>query len=176
MSLSFAPVRVLIVEDNAFTRSLIAEVLFTIGFQRGNIFEAEDGLSALKLLSSERVNLVITDWRMEPMDGLTFVRKLRDEAKSPDPFVPVIFCSAYTDQRLIENARDIGINEVIAKPININNIESRIRVIFEQPRPFVQANAYFGPDRRRRTEERTGDADRRAKKRYHIKTVDVPDS
>ena len=150
MSYSYDQLRVLVVEDNQHTRALIRSVLQNLGFNAGHIREAFDGLSALEELQKEAVHIVISDWRMEPMDGLTFVRTLRDPEKSPDPFVPVILCSAYTDQELIESARDIGINEIIAKPISIGNIKSRIHAILDKPRPFVNASNYFGPDRRRR--------------------------
>lgn len=171
MAFTYDKLQVLIVDDNEFTRSLIKEVLNIIGFKLPNIREAGDGLAALKSLEEAKVHIVISDWRMEPMDGLTFVRKLRDPENSPDPFVPVIFCSAYTEQELIERARDMGVNEVIAKPVSIGNIESRIRAVLEQPRPFVDEHYYFGPDRRRRHEGRPDGEDRRQKKRVHIKTV-----
>lgn len=171
MAFAFDQLKILIVDDEAHTRALIKEVLQIIGFSQLNIREASDGLSAFKRLEEEKVHIIISDWRMEPMDGLTFVRKLRDQKNSPNPFVPVIFCSAYTEQELIERARDMGVNEVIAKPINIGNIESRIRAVLEQPRPFVDETYYFGPDRRRREDGPIDGKDRRRKKRVHIKTV-----
>ncbi len=72
---------------------------------------------------------------------------------------------------MIERARDMGVNEVIAKPVNIGNVESRIRAVLEQPRPFVAASHYFGPDRRRREDGRKSGKGRRRKKRLHIKRV-----
>ncbi len=171
MAFAFDQLKILIVDDEDHTRTLIKEVLQIIGFSQANIREASDGLSAIKSLEEERVHIVISDWQMEPMDGLTFVRKLRDQDESPDPFVPVIFCSAYTDQDMIERARDMGVNEVIAKPVNIGNVESRIIAVLEQPRPFVAASQYFGPDRRRRRDGPVNGKDRRQKKRVRIKTV-----
>lgn len=72
---------------------------------------------------------------------------------------------------MIERARDMGVNEVIAKPVSIGNIESRIIAVLEQPRPFVAETQYFGPDRRRRKDGPTDGKDRRQKKRVHIKSV-----
>ena len=171
MQISYDRLRVLIVDDNEHTRSLIKEILHAMGFDLDNILEAGDGLAALQKMNEQKVHIIISDWRMEPMDGLTFVRKLRDPENSPDPFVPVIFCSADTDQELIERARDMGVNEVLTKPLTIGVIESRIKAVLEQPRPFVDATEYFGPDRRRRGDEPVQGEDRRAKKRYHIKRV-----
>lgn len=171
MAFSYDQLKILIVDDDEFMRTLIKEVLQIIGFSAPNIHEAGDGLAALNSLEAEKVHIIISDWRMEPMDGLTFVRKLRDPDQSPDPFVPVIFCTAYTDQEMIERARDLGVNEIIAKPVSIGNVESRILAVLEQPRPFVNASYYFGPDRRRRRDGPAEGKDRRQKKRVHIKTV-----
>jgi len=171
MAFAFDQLKILIVDDEDHTRTILREVLQIIGFRNPNIREASDGLSAIKSLEEEKVHIVISDWLMEPMDGLTFVRKLRDQDKSPDPFVPVIFCSARTEEEMIERARDMGVNEVIAKPISIGNVESRIIAVLEQPRPFVAASHYFGPDRRRRQDGPSDGKDRRQKKRVHIKTV-----
>jgi CheY-like chemotaxis protein len=170
MSIPYPQLRVLIVEDHAFTRLLIKEVLQSLGCQQGNIHEAEDGSSGLKALQDNRADLIICDWQMEPMDGLTFVRKLRDPEMSKNPFVPIIFCTAYTDRDLIQRARDTGVTEVMTKPITVKAIESRIKAIVEQPRPFVDSTQYFGPDRRRRNEETPSD-DRRSARRTVIKQV-----
>jgi two-component system chemotaxis response regulator CheY len=172
MAFDFAPLRVLIIEDHAFTRILIREVLENLGCSQSNIFEAEDGSSGLKILQEVRVHLIICDWQMEPMDGLTFVRKLRDPEKSKDPFIPVILCSAYTERDLIERARDIGVTEVMAKPITVKAIEEKVRATIQQPRPFVDSSLYFGPDRRRREGGDEFPNDRRRKRRTVVKQVE----
>ena len=171
MSIPYPQLRVLIVEDHAFTRLLIKEVLQSLGCQQGNIHEAEDGASGLKALQEKRADLIICDWQMQPMDGLTFVRKLRDPAKSKNPFVPIIFCTAHTDMDLIQRARDTGVTEVMTKPITVKAIESKIKAILETPRPFVDSAQYFGPDRRRRNQETTPTEDRRRARRTVIKQV-----
>lgn len=164
MQKKYSELRALIVDDNAFMRKLIGDVLEGLGFCRQNIFEAGDGQEALDLLADEKVDFIICDWRMEPVDGLAFLRKLRDPRNSPDAFVPVIFCSAYTDEQLIERARDLGVNEVMTKPINVGNLESRVRAVIERPRPFVNDGGYFGPDRRRRRGGKSSPLDRRSSK------------
>lgn len=171
MAFDFAPLRVLIIEDHAFTRILIREVLESLGCAQSNIFEAEDGSAGLEMLKDKRVHLIICDWQMEPMDGLTFVRALRDPEKSRDPFIPVILCSAYTERDIIERARDLGVTEIMAKPITVKSIEEKVRATIEQPRPFVDAKQYFGPDRRRR-ENGDVSVDRRKKRKTVVKQVE----
>lgn len=170
MNTPYSALRVLIVEDHAFTRLLIKEVLQSLGCNPNNIREAEDGAAGLRMLKEQRVHLIVCDWQMEPMDGLTFVRKLRDPKDSIDPFVPIIFCTAFTDMELIERARDTGVTEIMTKPITVKAIEDKVRAILEKPRPFVDSTQYFGPDRRRRRDDAPGD-DRRRARRTIIKQV-----
>lgn len=58
-------------------------------------------------------------------------------------------------------ARDAGVNEFIAKPVSVKTMMSRLSAVIEHPHPFVRTNGYFGPCRRRRVEEHTGE-ERRA--------------
>lgn len=176
MPFDFSPIRVLIIDDHAFTRLLIKEVLQNLGCAQSNLFEAEDGSSALELLKNERMHLIICDWQMEPMDGLTFIRSVRDQKKSIDPFVPVILCSAYTERELIERARDLGVTEIMTKPITVKAVEEKVRTVIEAPRPFVDSSLYFGPDRRRRSVGERPKNDRRKKRRTVVKQVDAPTS
>jgi two-component system chemotaxis response regulator CheY len=171
MSIPYAKLRVLVVEDHKFTRQLIKEILQNLGCQQGNIIEVEDGEAGLMAQQDTPADLIICDWQMKPMDGLTLVQKLRDPDNSNNPFVPVILCSAHTDRELIQQAVDDGVNEIMAKPISISALESRIRMIFEQPRPFVRAKKYFGPDRRRRSEIVSPTRDRRRARRTVVKQV-----
>jgi len=175
MLFDFAPLRVLIVDDHNFTRLLIREVLQNLGCSKSNIFEAEDGSTALQVLKEQRVHLIICDWQMEPMNGLTFIRTIRDQKKSTDPFVPVILCSAYTQRDLIERARDLGVTEIMTKPITVKAIEEKVRTVIESPRPFVDSSQYFGPDRRRRAENGPPTEERRRKRRTIVKQVEDPD-
>ena len=171
MSIPFAQLRLLIVEDHKFTRLLLKEGLQNLGCQQGNLYEAENGEAGLEVLSETPVDLVICDWQMEPMDGLTFVRKLRDPQSGRNPFIPIILCSAHTDRDLIERAVDAGVNEILTKPITVKAIESRINMIFGQPRPFVHSTQYFGPDRRRRADGAPPFGERRHARRTVIKQV-----
>ena len=47
-------------------------------------------------------------------------------------------------------ARDSGVTEIIAKPVSLRSLYSRIVAVIERPRPFIRTPDYFGPDRRRR--------------------------
>ncbi len=138
----------LVVDDNRHMRSLVRSVLHALGAR--HIEEATDGTDAYARLGTYAADVVICNWQMLPMDGLEFVRLLRTDTNSPNPFVPVIMLTAHTEAKRVVEARDAGVTEFLAKPISANQLYSRIRAIIEHPRPFVRAKSYAGPDRRRR--------------------------
>ncbi len=138
---------VLVIEDNEHFRLLTRTVLQSAGIRA--IREARDGVEALEALREEPADLVLLDWKMEPMDGLVFVSRVRRSPASPDPFVPVLMVSAYLDAELVREAYDAGVDACIAKPITAKGLLSRISDLMKHRRPFVRTETYFGPDRRR---------------------------
>ena len=157
-----ANVKFLIIDDNAFARTLIRRIL--VQFGASDIREARDGAAAMLEVQAFKPDIVIVDWMMKPVDGMEFVRWLREGADSPAPFTPVIMVSAFSHMSNIVQARDAGINEFLAKPISAKSLLSRIQAVIDRPRSFVRADAFFGPDRRRkplphRGEERRTDGE-----------------
>ena len=130
-------------------RKIIRDVLYDLGFNLDHIRLCENGDEALELLMIAQSDILITCQRMTPTDGLTLIRKLRDPKTTPAPEIPIIFCSAVLDQRLLEEVRQAGANEILLKPINAARIKSRIDAIIQKPRPIVRIENYIGPDRRR---------------------------
>ena len=75
MTQRFDRLRVLIVDDNAHMRSIISAILKGIGVH--DIRDASDGTQALAILKEWPADLAIVDYRMEPMDGLSFTQIVR---------------------------------------------------------------------------------------------------
>lgn len=140
-------INVLILDDNRHMRSLVQSILHALGVK--NIREAGDAADAFKELQHFSADVIIVDWHMEPLDGLDFVRLVRTAKDSPNPYVPMIMLSGYTEYRRVTEARDAGVNEFLAKPISARALYLRFASIIETPRPFIRTKAYFGPDRRR---------------------------
>jgi len=140
-------VKVLIVDDSLHMRQILKSLLNGLGIH--GVIEAEDGGEAYNLLQEHDVDLVLCDLIMEPVDGFTFVENVRTRDDSPDPFLPIIIISGYTERFRVHEARDHGATEVLAKPISAKELASKIRAVIETPRPFIKAREYFGPDRRR---------------------------
>jgi len=140
--------RILLVDDNHYMRVLLAEILRAIGVTR--IYEAHDGAEGLQMMRDHEIDVVMTDLSMQPLDGIDFVRLLRNSPDSPNQMAPVIMITGHSTFARVNEARDAGVNELLAKPLTARGVIERLHNAIERPRPFVRSADYFGPDRRRR--------------------------
>ena len=154
MGYNLSKLRVLVVDDSKNMRMLVKTILNALGVQ--TVREAADGQTAMQELRAGPIDVAIVDWVMEPMDGLEFVRQVRTAEDSPNTFLPIIMMTGHTEKHRIFKARDSGVTEFLAKPITAKTLLLRLTNIIENPRPFVRAKGYFGPDRRRRSEDYSG--------------------
>ena len=145
MTYTFEKSKILIVDDMKPLLDLTKSILNIFGFH--TIFTAEDTDEAFKILCKEDPDLVLTDWIIEPIDGLEFTEKIRRNPMSPNPYVPVLMMTGFSSKLRVENARDMGITEFIAKPFSAKDLYTRIVQIIEKPRQFVDTGTFFGPDR-----------------------------
>jgi two-component system chemotaxis response regulator CheY len=148
MSYDFKSVTVLVVDDNHPMLEITKSLLLTFGV--GQILTAKDGERAFELYLQYNPDLVITDWMMRPMDGITLAKKIRRDKESVNPYVPVILMTGFTERHRIFEARDQGITEILVKPFKARDLYKRLYQIIEKPRQFVKSDEFFGPDRRRR--------------------------
>lgn len=140
---------VLLVEDNHHMRRIVRTILNSVGIK--NIKEAEDAATGLTLAQERGIDLIICSWLMDIISGPEFVKMVRRGKNSKNPYVPIIMLSAFTEKFRIEQARDAGINEFLAKPVSPKALYQRIVTVIEKPRPFVRTATYFGPCRRRQS-------------------------
>jgi two-component system chemotaxis response regulator CheY len=146
----FDLIRLLLVDDNQHMRVLLTEILRAIGVR--DCYEAGNGAEALQLMRTYAIDIVMTDLAMQLLDGIDFVRLLRNSPDSPNPTVPVIMITGHASQGRVFEARDVGVNEFLSKPVTARGVLERIAQVVEHPRPFVRSHTYFGPDRRRRND------------------------
>lgn len=148
---------VLVVEDSPFIRSLIVNSLKIIGVGRVTTRDhGGDAIEFLKLVHSDPmkagvmgVDIVVSNWDMSPVDGMMLLRWVRRHKESPNRFAPFVMITGYTEPQRITEARDMGLNEILAKPFTINALTQKLSSIILRPRQFVHNKDYFGPDRRR---------------------------
>jgi PleD family two-component response regulator len=154
------PISFLVADDRAYMRRVIKSILETLGCKR--IDEAHHGGEALSIMRTWTPDIVITEWLLNPMSGLEFLKAVRAD-KSNLKFTPVIMITSETRREKVILARNSGVTEYVAKPFNAKSLILRIREVIERPRPFVDVGLYFGPDRRRRTEVMSEGEERRGK-------------
>mgnify|MGYP002629807160 CR=1 FL=1 len=151
-------VKILIVEDNLHFRTLMRTILQALGVEI--VEEARDGAEAMEVLASFEADLAIIDWKMDGVDGVECVRRIRNGEDNVNKFLPIIMVTGYTDESLAKEARNAGVNDFLSKPISAKSLLSRIKSVISEDRPFVESGEYFGPDRRRQDREYDG-ADKR---------------
>ncbi len=147
----------MVVDDNTFMRNLLVNTIKAFGIE--NTLGERDCAAAIKRLKLSKtdpiaaglgtVDMIISDYLMDGVDGNLFLHWIRTNREVPDRFVPFIMVSGAADQFVVEQARDTGVTEFMAKPYSARSVADRILAVVNSPRQFVLAPGYFGPDRRR---------------------------
>lgn len=150
---------ILIIDPQPNMAALVAGMLRTLG--RRDVREVNDASQAQMELRRRPFELVIIDDVLTKPDAVAIVRQLRADAESINRLAPIIMMSAAPDAARIAAARDAGVTEFLRKPFAANHLKSRLDSIAANPRPFVEAGGYAGPDRRRQAKD-VGAAERRS--------------
>jgi two-component system chemotaxis response regulator CheY len=138
--------QVLIVDDERTIQRLVMNVLQSLGFK--DITAASSGRQAIALLSKQKFDFIITDWRMDDMDGADIIRFVRQSPDSPHPMTPIIMLTGNTEAHYVKTALALGVNGYLIKPFAADQLVRRIRAVIENPRQFVISPNYRGPSRR----------------------------
>jgi CheY-like chemotaxis protein len=152
-------VHILIADRDVHLARVLCHSLNVFGFQR--LFQARNGQEALKLLHHQRIDLLITEWAMHPMDGLDLVRHIRRHPDSPNRGLPVIMLTGKGEKPDVEAARDCGVTEFVVKPFTPLTLFNRIEQVIDHPRPVLVSLDFVGPDRRRKGAAPGGEERRR---------------
>ncbi len=137
---------ILVLEKHLLVRRLLTEVFNEFGVP--SVFSTQDPEIAWDIFRQHPIDLILSDWTHD-LDGMEFLRRIRLDPESSDPYVPVVVCTANTELRHVCTARDTGMTEFLAKPVSAKVIYDRICSVIENNRPFIRVSHYFGPDRRR---------------------------
>jgi two-component system, chemotaxis family, chemotaxis protein CheY len=146
MRIEFDKLRFLVIEDNPHMRRILRALLQ--GFGSREVHEAADGMAGLEAFGKFTPDIVIMDWAMPMLDGLDFVRMIRQDTNA-SPFTPIIMLTGHSERKRVTAARDAGVTEFMVKPISANGLYRRILSVVANPRRFIKTKTYFGPDRRR---------------------------
>ena len=112
---------VLIVEDSLVYRRLLSRMLAQWGYK---VSEAENGLAALQILESQPVSLVISDWEMPEMDGLTLCREIR--SRQIGHYIYVILLTGRENPDDLTLGFDAGADDFLSKPVEQSELRARL--------------------------------------------------
>ena len=115
---------VLIVDDSEVMRKVIGRVVRLSGFDLGDIYEAENGESALSVLDENWVDVVLSDINMPVMDGVELLKRMKGSELLTD--IPVIMISTEGRSERIEDILAIGAAGYITKPFKPEDIRNVI--------------------------------------------------
>jgi len=118
-------VQVMCVDDNTHMLQILKAMLHTLGVR--DVHTALDAAAAFKELRYSSPDLIITDWLMQPLDGLDFVRVIRTGSDVRNHRVPIIMLTGYAEHHLVIEAREAGVDDFLAKPISLGCLEGRLR-------------------------------------------------
>jgi two-component system chemotaxis response regulator CheY len=154
---------ILIVDDERLIQNLVSNVLTSLGFTK--IIPASSGRKAIEHSINTKFDFIITDWRMEDLDGIDLVRQVRSNSYNPNHKTPIIMLTGNTEAYYVKTAISAGINSYLLKPFTAEQLIKRIRTLIEFPQDFVVCKAYKGPDRRRANFPMPGNIERRKKRK-----------
>ena len=114
---------ILIVDDELGIRTLIKEYALNENYI---VFEASDGIEALKVIDYEKIDIIILDIMMPNMDGLSFYKEIKNKN------IPTIILSARSEEFDKLNAFELGIDDYLTKPFSPKELMARIKAVLKR--------------------------------------------
>lgn len=126
----------LIVDDNPSALAALRTLMMVLGLAPP--LEAAGGAEAQDLVRQHELDCIITDLRMEPMNGVEFVRWLRQSNEAGNPTARVLAISAYRDAEEIAAVAREGADAFLAKPLSLANLRAALDVLVRQSDNFTE--------------------------------------
>ncbi len=112
--------KILLVDDSRTIRNIQKNTLASMNHT--DILEAADGVEALAVLKEERPDLMLVDWNMPNMDGITLVRKVRETDKT----LPMIMVTTEAEKARVIEALKAGVNNYVVKHFTAETLSEKI--------------------------------------------------
>ena len=120
----YQPFSVVVIEDQAFVRKTVVQLLGQLGFSR--IGEAEEGEAGLRECQRSNPDIVVCDVEMKPVNGMDFLTRLRASTEIRNPRTPVIFLTKHSESEIVRQAMALGVNAFVVKPPTLPALRERI--------------------------------------------------
>jgi two-component system phosphate regulon response regulator PhoB len=122
--------RVLIVDDEAPIREMIAVALEMAGYE---CLEADNARDAHELVVDSPPDLVLLDWMMPGMTGIEFARRLRKDALTAE--IPIIMLTAKGEEDSKVKGLEAGVDDYITKPFSPRELVARLKTVLRRTTP-----------------------------------------
>jgi two-component system, chemotaxis family, chemotaxis protein CheY len=158
-NINFRDLMILIADPSPYLCMLVHGILR--GFGANKVIEVRHSFGVLETLIGQRIDILLCDARLPPHGGLSLTRAIRRNTENENRTMPILIMSSDTREATVRNARDVGANMVVAKPMSPASLYDRLAWVAFNPRQFVDSETYFGPDRRFKIEGYPGGVGRR---------------
>ena len=118
--------KVLVVDDFATMRRIVRNILKQLGFT--NIVEADDGTTALEIMKTDKIDLVLCDWNMPKVSGLDLLKQMKADSDLKN--IPFLMITAEAQKQNIIEAVKTGVSNYIVKPFTADTIAEKLKKIF----------------------------------------------
>ena len=118
--------KVLEVDDFATMRRIVRNILKQLGFT--NIVEADDGTTALEIMNTDKIDLVLCDWNMPKVSGLDLLKQMKADSDLKN--IPFLMITAEAQKQNIIEAVKTGVSNYIVKPFTADTISEKLKKIF----------------------------------------------
>jgi two-component system chemotaxis response regulator CheY len=113
--------KIMLIDDSKTMRNIQKSILAQLGYTE--IMEAADGLDAFSKLGAFQPDLLLVDWNMPNMDGLTFIKQYRAKGNK----APAIMVTTESEKARVIEAIKAGVNNYVVKPFTPESLSERIK-------------------------------------------------
>ena len=116
--------KILIVDDDQQLSLVLKMMLAEMGFS--DIEMTRSGTEAFNRLKQTQYDFLITEWDTQHLNGIELIRRIRNDAESKNPSLPVIMLTGRAEVNDVQEARDMGVNEYVVKPFSAKTVYDRL--------------------------------------------------
>ncbi|OWY39468.1 response regulator [Xenophilus sp. AP218F] len=142
-SVDFQHLRILVVDDQTLVRTLLNQALQSMGMKSDNIYQAQDGTAAMRLLDIRMVDIVLCDVQMLPMNGMDLLKELRCGHTMNPSNLPFVFLSGHADRTNVVLASQLHADGFVVKPPKPADVEKAINIAMHRQRPEIDPFSYY---------------------------------
>jgi CheY-like chemotaxis protein len=159
--MDFQQMRMLLVGGKPAAVQVLRTAFGMLGLR--HVMVIAESARAIEALRCQQFSAIFCDATAERFEGMTFAVAARRTPGVVNPMTPLFMICTLARQHQVEQARDIGVTDVLTHPVSATTIARKLSSALKAPRPFIVAPSFFGPDRRTRRPPAWDGNDRRTR-------------